>query len=79
MNVERINMRFLIFGVFVMSVLANEPMNELPEAPKPYKESPKVDVSGELLFRYERQITKSDNLKRPPKGSQHSLSISVGE
>ena len=68
-------MRFLIFGIFVMSVLASE----LPEAPKPYKESPKVDVSGELLFRYERQITKSDNLKRLPKGSQHSLSISVSE
>ncbi len=71
------NMRFLMCAVFVASVFASE--SKLPQAPKPYEESPKVEVSGELLFRYERQITNNDSLKRPPKGSQHSLSISVGE
>lgn len=49
---------------------------ELPQAAKPYeKQGIKVEVSGELLLRYEKQSGKG--AKQAPKGSQGSLSISA--
>ena len=51
----------------------------LPQAPKPYEKenSPKVEVSGEILLRYEKQQSSSDTLKRAPKGSQGSLNLII--
>lgn len=50
--------------------------DELPKAAKPYEEQGvKIEVSGELLLRYEKQSGKG--AKQAPKGSQGSLSISA--
>lgn len=64
-------MRFLMIACLCVLMKA-----ELPQAAKPYEEQGiKVEVSGELLLRYEKQ---SDNgAKQAPKGSQGNLSISA--
>ena len=78
---------------FVMKILAitcvalfavAEPLPQqspttLPQAPKPYEkdDSPKVQIGGEILLRYEKQSTSSDSLKRASKGSQGTLNLSV--
>lgn len=51
----------------------------LPQAPKPYEKdnSPKIEIGGEILLRYEKQNTHSHSLKRAPKGSQGSLNLSI--
>ncbi len=69
-------MRFIMM---IACVVAFVWADELPQAPAPYEkdESPKIQVDGEILFRYEKQSTKTNNLKRAPKGSQGSLNLSV--
>ena len=39
--------------------------------------SKKIEISGEILLRYDKQITSDKNLIRPKKGSEGSLNISI--
>ncbi len=65
-------MRFLMIACLCVLMKADE----LPKAAKPYEEQGvKIEVSGELLLRYEKQSGKG--AKQAPKGSQGSLSISA--
>lgn len=65
-------MRFLMIACLCVLMKADE----LPQAAKPYEEQGvKIEVSGELLLRYEKQS--SSGAKQAPKGSQGSLSISA--
>ena len=65
--------------MMIVCVVAFGVAKTLPQAAKPYKksDSPKVEISGEILLRYETQSTKGDTLKRAPKGSQGSLNLSI--
>ena len=67
------------FFVMIACVVAFGVAKTLPQAAKPYDkdESPKVEISGEILLRYEKQSTKGDTLKRAPKGSHGSLNLSI--
>ncbi len=67
------------FFMMIACVVAFGVAKTLPQAPKPYEksDSPKVEISGEILLRYETQSTKGDTLKRAPKGSQGSLNLSI--
>ena len=68
-------MRFVMIACLMTFIIADE----LPQAPKPYEknDSPKIEVSGELLLRYEKQTTNNDKLQRPSKGSEGSLNLSI--
>ena len=65
--------------VIMACVVAFAVANTLPQAPKPYEKdnSPKIEIGGEILLRYEKQSTRSDSLKRAPKGSQGNLNLSI--
>lgn len=65
--------------VMIVCIMAFALAETLPQAPKPYKksDSPKVEIGGEILLRYEKQNTHSTPLKRTPKGSQGSLNFSI--
>lgn len=68
-------MRFLMILCLATFVLANDFL----EAPKAYEknDSPKIEVGGEILLRYEKHKTTSEHLKRPSRGSEGTLSIST--
>lgn len=68
-------MRFLMMLCLASFALAYDFL----EAPKAYEknDSPKIEVGGEILLRYEKQKTTSEHLKRPSRGSEGTLSISV--
>lgn len=68
-------MRLVMIACFVALSFAET----LPQAPKPYEKenSPNIEIGGEILLRYEKQNTKSDSLKRAPKGSQGSLNLMI--
>ena len=68
-------MRFLMMTVFVSLVFGYE----LPKKPQAYEKdsSKKIEISGEILLRYDKQITSDKNLIRPKNGSEGSLNISI--
>ena len=65
--------------MIIACVVAFGVAENLPQAPKPYEKenTPKIEIGGEILLRYEKQNTTSDSLKRAPKGSQGSLNLSI--
>lgn len=68
-------MRFVMMIMCLMSFI----IADVPQAPKPYEkdDKPKVEISGEILLRYEKQKTNNTDLKRPSKGSEGSLKLSI--
>ncbi|TQR61352.1 hypothetical protein DMC01_01915 [Campylobacter troglodytis] len=75
LNLKGKKMRFLI--LFLLS-LTFSMADALPKPVKPYIEkAPKIELSGELLFRYEKHSGNNKNSIPRDRGSKGSLSISV--